>query len=132
MNAALLPRPHPNGHAVLDVADRVGLGVLQGDEGKEHIVLRRQGQLPVFGHDVLEHRLVDGQVVVALLKDDAEDAPALHGGGDVVRVDFHHIVAALALGSQDGQGLVGVVLGDDAVGHLQGQIAGGIGIAGVG
>ena len=132
VNAALLPRPHPNGHSVLDVADRVGLGVLQGDEGKEHIVLRRQGQLPVFGHDVLEHRLVDGQVVVALLKGNAVDTPPLDGGGVVVGVDLYHAVAALALLAEDFQGLRGVVRGDDAVGDLQGQVAGGIGIAGIG
>ena len=132
MDAALLPRPHPDGHAVLYIADRVGLGVLEGQQGQQHIVLGLGGQLPVFGDDVLEHLLPDGKVVVPLLKGDAVDAPPLDGGGLVVRVHLHHAVAALSLLAEDLQGLRGVVRGDNPVGDLQGQVPGSVGVAGVG
>ena len=118
VDAALLACAHADGHPVLHIAHRVGLGVLQGDEGEQHVVLGGLGQLLIGGDDVFQHGLADGQIVVALLKDNAEDAPALHRGGGVAGVDLHHVVAALALGLQNLQRLLGVVRGDDAVGHL--------------
>ena len=132
VDAALLAGPHTDGHAVFDIADRVGLGVFQGDEGEEHIVLGLLGQLLVLGDHVLEHLLTDVQIVVALLKGDAEDVPALDGGGGVAGVDLYHVVAPLALAPQDLQGLVGVAGGDDAVGHLGGQKAGGVAVTHIG
>ena len=81
MDAALLARAHADGLAVLHIADGVGLGVLQGDEGEEHIVLGLLGQVFVLGDDVLEHLLADIQAVVSLFEGDAEDIAALDGGG---------------------------------------------------
>ena len=98
VDAALLAGPHADGHAVLHIAHGVGLGVLQGDEGQEHVVLGLLGQNLVLGDDVLEHLLVDVQAVVALLEGDAVDIPALDGGGLIAGVDLHHVVAPLALG----------------------------------
>ena len=132
VDAALLARAHADGLAVLHIADGVGLGVLQGDEGDEHVPLGGLGQLLVVGDDVVQQGLVDGEAVAALLEGDTEDVLVLHGLGGIVRVDLHHIIAALALGFEDGQGLVGVARGDHAVGYLQGQVAGGVGVAHIG
>ena len=73
----------------------------------------------------MQHLLVEGQIVVPLLKGDAEDVAPLHRGGAVIRVDLHDVVIALALGFEDGQRLLRVARGDDAVGHLQRQQPGG-------
>ena len=132
VDAALLAGAHADGLAVLHVADGVGLGVLEGDEGHQHVPFGVVRQLLVVGDDVVQQRLVDGEVVAALLKGDAEHVLVLHLPGHIIRVDLHHVVAALALGLQDLQGLVGVAGGNHSVGHLQGQIAGGGGVAHVG
>ena len=132
VDAALLARAHAKGLSALDVAHRVGLGVFQRDEGQQHIVLGLLGQIAVFGDDIFQHLLVNRQIIVPLLEGDAEDAPPLDGGGGIIGVDLHHVVAAFALGFEDFQRLVGVAGGDDAVGHLQGQEPGGVGVAGVG
>ena len=90
------------------------------------------GQVFVLGDDVLEHLLADIQAVVSLFEGDAEDIAALDGGGLIIGVDLNHIIASLALGFQDIQGLVGIARGDDAVGYLSGQEAGGIPVAHIG
>lgn len=132
MDAALLSGPYAQGLAVLDIAHRVGLGVFQGNQGQQHVIFGPLGQVLVLGDEIGQHGFINGQIVVPLLKRDAEDVPPLNGGGGVIRVDFHHVVPALALGLQDLQSFRGVVRGDDAVGHLQGQEAGGVPVAGVG
>ena len=78
--------PAPDGLAVLHIADGVGLGVLQGDEGDEHVPLGGLGQLLVVGDDVVQQGLVDGEAVAALLEGDTEDVLVLHGLGGVVWV----------------------------------------------
>ena len=65
-------RAHADGLAVLHIADGVGLGVLQGDERKDHVVLCALRQILVLGNDVGEQALVNLVVVVTLLKADAE------------------------------------------------------------
>ena len=64
---------------------------------------------------------VDLEVVPSLLEGDAEDLLRLLLGGNVVGVDGHHVVAALALGFQDSQCFLCVAGGDDAVGDLPGD-----------
>ncbi len=90
------------------------------------------GQVVILGDDVGEQRLVDLEVVAALLEGDAEHVLVLLGSGDIVRVDLHHVVVALLLGFEDLQGLVGIAGGDDAVGDLVLEVLGGGGVAHVG
>ena len=118
VDAALLAGPHADGLAVLHIAHRVGLGVLQRDEGDNQIPLGLGGESLVLGGQVFQQAFVDFQLIAALLEGDAEHVLVLDGGGLVSRVNLHHIVAALALLLQDGQGLVGVARGDNAVGDL--------------
>ena len=132
VDAALLAGAYADGLSVLDVAHGVGLGVLEGDEGHDHIHLGLLGQVVVLGHDVGEQGLIDFEVVAALLEGDAEDVLVLLGSGDVVRVDFNHIVVALLLGFEDLQGLVGIAGGNDAVGDLILEVLRSGGIAHIG
>ncbi|CAN4039645.1 acetyl-CoA carboxylase, carboxyltransferase subunit beta, partial [Dysosmobacter welbionis] len=132
VDAALLACSHADGLSVLHVADGVGLGVFQGDEGHDHVPLGRFRQVLVLRDKVGEERLIDLKVVPPLLEGDAERVLVLLGGGDVVRVDLHDVVIALLLGFQYLQGFVGVAGGDDAVGHLIFHIPGGGGVAHVG
>ena len=132
MDPGLLSRSHADGLAVIGEADGVGLGVFQGDQGHQQIPGRRFRQILVLGDDVMQQVPVDLEVVPALLKGDAEDLlPFLHRG-HIGRVDADHVVAALALGFQDLQGLRGIARGDDAVGDLPLDEAGGEGVAGIG
>ena len=69
---------------------------------------------------------------MALLKDHAEDLPALLELGHIVGVNLHHVVVALLLGLENGQGLIGIAGRNDAIGDLRLQIGGGGGIADIG
>ena len=132
VDAALLAGSHADGLAVLHIAHGVGLGILEGDEGHDHVDLGLLGQVLVLRDDVGEQVLVDLEVVAALLEGDAENVLVLLGSGDIVRVDLHHVVVALLLGLQDLQGLVGITGGNDAVGDLVLQVPGGGGVAHIG
>ena len=132
VDAALLTRAHADGLTVLDVADGVGLRVLERDEGDDHVDLRVLGQILVLRDDVREHVLIDHEIVASLLEGDAEHVLVLRRGGQIVRIDLHDVVVALFLGFQDLQRLVGVARGDDAVGHLILEVARGRSVAGVG
>ena len=132
VDAALLAGAYADGLSVLDVAHGVGLGVLKGDEGHDHIHLGLLGQVVVLGHDVGEQGLIDFEVVAALLEGDAEDVLVLLGSGDIVRVDLNHVVVALLLGFEDLQGLVGIAGGNDAVGDLILEVLRSGGIAHIG
>ena len=131
MDAALLARTHADGLAVLHIAHGVGLGVLEGDEGHDHVPLGCVGQVLVFRDQVGQQGLVDLEVVSPLLEGDAEHVLVLLHGGDVIGVDLDDVIVPLLLGLEDLQGLRGVVRGDDAVGNLRLEVSGGGGVAGV-
>ena len=94
VDAALLARAHADGLTVFHIADGVGLGVFERDEGKEHIALCALGQVFIFGDDVREQALIDFAVVVPLLKGDAENILLLQRRGSVGGVDLHDVVFA--------------------------------------
>ena len=94
VDAALLARAHADGLSVLHIADGVGLGVFERDEGKEHIALCTLGQVFIFGDDVREQAFIDFAVVVPLLEGDAENILLLQRRGNIGGVDLHDIVPA--------------------------------------
>ncbi len=108
VDAALLAGAHTDGLAVLHVAHRIGLGILQRDERHDHVDLRRFRNFLVLGHHVFQQRLVDLEVVVALLEGDAEDVLQLEFRGLVSGIDLDDVVLALLLGLEDLERLVGV------------------------
>ena len=97
VNTALLAGTNTDGLATLDVAHRVGLGILQGDQGQQQVVLCFLGQILVFGDDILQQFFVNFEVVVTLLEVDAVNAANLNGGGLIIGVNLHHIIATLFL-----------------------------------
>ena len=116
VDAALLAGTHADGLAACGVADAVGLGVFQGDEGNDEVALLLLGHGLVLSDPVGQHGVgVDGQLVAALLEGDAVDLLVLHGVRLVGRVDGDHVVIALLLSGEDGQCLRLIARGDDAV-----------------
>ncbi len=131
VDAALLTCTDADGLAILDVADRVGLGVLQGDEAQKQVVLSFEGKLLVLGYDISEKLLIYLEAVISLLESDAVYMTALNGIGLIIGIDLYDVVSALFLTAEDLESFVGVSRGDNAVGYLLKQIAGGGFVAGV-
>ena len=132
VDAALLAGAHADGLAVLHVADGVGLRVLERDQAHDHVDLGVVGDVLVLGHDVGQQVAVDPEEVVPLLEGDAEDVLGLLGAADVVGVDLDDVVGALLLLGEDLERLGRVAGGDDAVGDLVLDVAGGARVAGLG
>ena len=121
MDSGLLARAHADGLTVIGEAHRIGLGVFQGNQGHDQVDLGGLGQVLILGDDVLQQVLADLEVVAALLEGDAENLLGLLLSGDIIGIDCYNVVIALALGFQNGQGLVGIAGGDDTVGDLRGN-----------
>ena len=119
MDAALLPGTDADGLAVLHVAHRIGLGVLQRDEGNHQVAACLGGErLVLRGHILKKCGVVKGNLVAPLLEADAKHLLGLQRGGAVGRVNLDDAVGALALLPQYLKRLGGVVGGNDAVAHL--------------
>ena len=119
VDAALLSGADADGLPVLDVADGIGLRVLQRDECNHQVAPRLGGEVLVLRGDVGEEVVaVQLDFVAPLLEGDAEDVFVLNGRGLVCRVYLDDVVRALALALQYLQGFRGVARGNDAVGHF--------------
>ena len=118
VDTALLAGTHADGLAIHCVADGVGLGVLQGDQGDDQVTHGGIRQILGLRHDIREQLPVDFKVVAALFEGDAEHLLALLHFGHVVGIDLNDVVVALALLLQDLQGFGLIAGGDDAVGHF--------------
>ena len=125
VHPGLLSGADANCLAVLDIANRVGLGVLQGNQRDQQIHASLFRQILVLRDDILQLRLVQLEEVMALLKDYTKDFSPLLKLGNIIGVNLHHIVVALFLGLEDGQRLLGITGGNDAVRNLSLQIGGG-------
>ena len=83
----------------------------------------------MLGGHGLKERLVDLEVVAALLKGDAKHLLALDGFGHIGGVDLNHVVGAVSFFAQQLERLRRVTGGDDPVRHLaldelcRGQVA---------
>ena len=128
----LLSGADADGLSVFHKADRVGLGVFQGNQGDLQISQSALRQILVLCHNVGQQGIVDGQLLSSLLKADAENLLVLQGSGNIVLIDLDHAVVAVFLGFQDFQSLLGISGGDDAVGNLSLNERSGIFIADIG
>ena len=101
VDSRLLTRAHADCLTVLNVADGIGLGVFQSNEGDDEVVLCRFGEVFVLGDDVAHHFVVNDKLVSALLEGHAVNLLALDLGGLVILVHFDDAIGSLALGFED-------------------------------
>lgn len=121
VDTGLLAGTETDDHSVLGVADRVGLGILEGDGGDNQIANGRLGQVLVLGDEVLEERGVDLDVVALLLHGKTIDLAGLDLLGLVVGVHLQDGVLAALLLPQELQS-IGVIGGsNDTVRDLTGD-----------
>lgn len=111
----LLSSPDTDDLSVPGVANRVALGVLDGDRGHYEIPEGAFRQVLAFADEVRESRVVDFGVVAALLQSHAVQDLALQGCGLVLGVDLQDAVGAVLLFSQKRESLLGVARGDYTV-----------------
>ena len=114
VDTALLARPYADSLTVHRVADRVGLGVFEGDERDNQVPLGALRELPVGSDHILQQVGPDLELVAALLKGDPEDLLRLLGRGYIVRVNLDDVIVTIALALENVQSLLGVAGGDDA------------------
>ena len=132
VDTALLTGTDTDGLSVLHVADRVRLGIFQGDKGDDQVAFGLWGKGLVLGGHILEEGIVvEFDLVTALLKGDAEHLLALDRLRHVGRINLNHIIGTLALILQDLDSLRGEVWGDHTVAYFTLQQFGGGGVAGV-
>ena len=89
------PAPHADGLSVLYIADGIGLGVFQCNQGHNHVDfgLIRKGF--ILCHQVGQQRRINFEVIASLLEGDAKDILVFLHRRNVGRVNFHNIVSAL-------------------------------------
>ena len=121
VNARLLARANADGLPARGVADGVGLGVFQRNQGDDEIARGVLRQIFVLGDNLAEERVVDLQIVAPLLKGNAKHVFQLYFRGNILRVDLHDVIAAFALFQQNLHRLFGVARRDYAVGDLAGK-----------
>ena len=117
---------------ILGIANGVGLGVLQGDEGEQKVTFGFFGQILIFRDDVLQAVFGDGDIVALLLEGHAEDGLRFLFCRNVGRIHLYDEVASLALRLENLQGGFGIGGRDDAVGNLALQEGSCLGVAWVG
>ena len=132
MNTGLLSGTDTDCLPVIGKANRVGLGIFQGNQRNHQIPLGTFRQGLVLGHDILQQLLVDLKIISLLFKGDTEDLLALHRLRGIRRVDLHNIVIALPLGLQDFKGFRGIARSDDAIRNLTLNQKGGLLVADIG
>mmetsp|Transcript_17220 Transcript_17220/g.48967 ORF Transcript_17220/g.48967 Transcript_17220/m.48967 type:complete len:626 (-) Transcript_17220:150-2027(-) len=118
IHAALLAGADADHHAILRVADGVGLRVLDGDHARDHVELGLLGQVLLLRHDLLQ-ALGIADLVVALLHETQTAAHAvLHVGRleVAVRLQDDELPTLLRLQHLEGLGLE--ARRDDAVADL--------------
>lgn len=127
VDTGLLASAEADHLAVVGVAHRVALGVLEGDGGDSQVTSSALGESTgvLGGDDGGEGLGRNLDIVAVLLELDAVDASGLGGGGVVLGVDLENEVLAALLLLEDGKGSLLVARGNDTVGDLLGDDAGG-------
>mmetsp|Transcript_15992 Transcript_15992/g.42294 ORF Transcript_15992/g.42294 Transcript_15992/m.42294 type:complete len:537 (+) Transcript_15992:169-1779(+) len=118
IHAALLAGPDADHHAVLGVADRIGLRVLDRDHAQNHVQLGLLAQLLLGRHHLRQEAGVADLVVALLHETEAADHSVFHLRELEVIVCLQHNELASLLGLQDLQGLGLETRRDDAVADL--------------
>ena len=98
VDARLLPGTDADGHAVFYVADGVGLGVFQGNEGDDEVPLSRFRNGLVLRRNVLQQIGRNLSFVSVLFKGDAVDFFRFDEVRLIVGIDLKDAVIALLFG----------------------------------
>ena len=115
VDSGLLPGPDSDRLPVLDVANRVGLRILQSDQGDLDIPDRLRCQLLILCHNIREKCIINDQVLSALLEGHPEHLLVFDGCRLVGGIDLNDNIVALLLSLQDLQRLLRISRRDDAV-----------------
>ena len=118
MDAGLLARADADGLSVLHIADGIGLGILQGDQGDLHVDERRLRNVLFIRYHVGKQLFIHAQLVSPLLEGDAVHLLSLDFSRTVIRIDLDHIVVPLFLLFQNFQRLRRVAGSDHTIGNL--------------
>ena len=121
VDTALLTGTHADCLTVISKANGVRLGVLQGDQGYDQVDLSILRQFFVFGNDVAEQCLIDLEIITALVESNTKDFLDFLFFGNIIGINFHHIVAALALALQNLKSLFGIAGSNHTIGNLGGD-----------
>ena len=98
MDAGLLTGTDTDGHAVFYVADGIGLGVFQGDEGDDQVALSCRRNILVLRRDFRQQIGRDLGFIPFLFKGDAVDFLRFDRLRFVIGIDLKDAVIALLLG----------------------------------
>ena len=115
MNAGLLARAYTNDLSALGIANRVGLGVFEGNQRNYQIDFRLFRQILILCYDMFQHFAVDLQIVAALLKSHAVNLLVLNFSGHILRIDFDDVIGAFTLGFEKLQRFVSIARSDDPI-----------------
>ena len=103
---------------ILDIANRVGLGILQCDQRNHQITLIILRDFLLLSDNILEHILVNFQEVMTLFKCDAEHLLPLQFSRTIGSINLNDIVSALSLGLQNFQCLRLIARRNDTIRNL--------------
>ena len=119
VNTALLTSTDANGLTILDIANGITLGILEGYKRDDKVALGLVAECLVGGGDIIEEGgIVKAYLIAALLKGYSKHLLALYWVGHIVRVYLYHIICALALGLEYIESLRGIVGGNHSVAYL--------------
>ena len=86
---------------ILDIADRIRLGIFQGNQRNQQVMLLVFRQVLVLCYDVFQHAFINFQVISALFKGYAKYLFPFQCGWFIGRVNLNDVISALPLGFQD-------------------------------
>ncbi len=118
MNTGLLTCSDTDSLTVLNVANTVGLGVLQGDKGNYQVALFVLGNILIVGNDTVKQTVGNVQLVSSLLERHAVDLLPLDLRRCVAVVDPDNVVSTLSLAFENFQSLRFIAGSDNAVRYL--------------
>ena len=121
VDTALLTGTHTDCLTVISKANRVRLGVLQGDQGYDQVDLSIGRQFLIFSNDVAEQCLIDLEIITALVESNTKDFLDFLFLRHIIGINSYHIVAALALTFQNLKSLFGITGSNHTIGNLGGD-----------
>ena len=119
VNAALLSGTNADGLAVLDIAYRVRLCILQGNQRNHQVATGGLREILGLGRHIFKKAVCrEVYLIAALLESDAKYLLAFDGGRHIVGVDANDIISTLTLGLEDFKRFFGEGGSNDTVGNL--------------